>query len=126
MNGKTHHFLCEILQFSMRLCWEPLLNDELLKCNYLGLFPVGDNGGHHYQFGGHEYTDEKKDSLSWKQVLDSCKPSPVVEFQENHLYAVNSNVSIIMNFKMLSLVCPVSPLLSYFVRTSSDFLFRCF
>ncbi|KAL5552631.1 hypothetical protein UlMin_040032 [Ulmus minor] len=51
----------------------------------------GDNGGHHYQFGGHEYTDEKKDSLSWKQVLDSCKPSPVVEFQENHLYAVNSN-----------------------------------
>lgn len=45
----------------------------------------GGGGGDHNHFFGQEYTYERKESLSWSDVLNSCNTSSGVECQQNHL-----------------------------------------
>ncbi|PON54974.1 Serine/threonine protein kinase [Trema orientale] len=51
----------------------------------------GDSGGDpHHLFYGHGCTYGRKESLSWKEVLDSCNISSGVQSQKNHL-SLNGN-----------------------------------
>jgi hypothetical protein len=60
-------------------------------------FSVGDCGKNHNQSFGHDFTDGSNESLSWKEVFDSFDTSSGVEFQREHLYTMDGNVSITKN-----------------------------
>ncbi|ONI29951.1 hypothetical protein PRUPE_1G224000 [Prunus persica] len=56
------------------------------------------NSGEHSQFIGQEFADRNKDSAPWKEVLDSCKPSSVVEPKEKCLYGLDTNEKLPSSF----------------------------
>ncbi|KAA8528958.1 hypothetical protein F0562_033554 [Nyssa sinensis] len=51
----------------------------------------GENGEHSHQTLGHEFRVERKESISWKEMLEFCKSSHDVESQEKHLYTSDAN-----------------------------------
>lgn len=65
------------------------------------------NSGEHSQFIGQEFADRNKDSAPWKEVLDSCKPSSVVEPKEKCLYGLDTNVSITKNYILFFVFVPI-------------------
>ncbi|KAF8378021.1 hypothetical protein HHK36_029354 [Tetracentron sinense] len=56
-----------------------------------GLFSAGDYGKHHYQPFGPEYTIERKESPSWKQVLELSRNSTQMDSQEKYFYTSDVN-----------------------------------
>ncbi|CAB4294611.1 unnamed protein product [Prunus armeniaca] len=57
------------------------------------------NSGEHSQFIGQEFADRNKESAPWKEVLDSCKPSSVVEPKEKCLYELDTNEKLPSSFR---------------------------
>ncbi|GMY26560.1 calmodulin-binding transcription activator 4 isoform X1 [Fagus crenata] len=65
------------------------MQDDLNNLGFLSA--AGDCGKNHNQSFGHDFTDGSKESLSWKEVLDSFDTSSGVEFQREHLYTMDGN-----------------------------------